>query len=179
MNSGVPFENTRVTQGILLGCLPGPILVALHTGDLCTESSQHCNDIPADDTTMCCVGESMDQVTNKALDELALFCKQNSQILHPKRCEGMILKRNHFICPLGSLKINQQLIKWTSSSKLLGVTIVNKLKWTKDIQEFKRRFVSKLTLIKRSRFLLRNSLYDLKVILPSVTYALYQLPVFT
>ena len=38
----------------------------------------------------------------------------------------------------------------------------------------KRGFVNKLNLIKRSRFLLRNSLLDLyfKVILPSVTYVL-------
>ena len=126
---------------------------------------------------MYCVGESVDQVTttlNKALEELALWCKHNSLVPHPKKCEGMILKRNHFIGPLGSLKINQHLIKWSSSSKLLGVTIDNKLTWTKHISELKRGFVNKLNLIKRSRFLPRNSLLDLyfKVILPSVTYAL-------
>ena len=126
---------------------------------------------------MYCVGESVDQVTttlNKALEELALLCKHNSLVPHPKKCEGMILKRNHFIGPLGSLKINQHLIKWSSSSKVLGVTIDNKLTWTKHISELKRGFVNKLNLIKRSRFLPRNSLLDLyfKVILPSVTYAL-------
>ena len=80
----------------------------------------------------------------------------------------------HNIGPLGSLKINQHLIKWSSSSKLLGVTTDNKLTWTKHILELKRGFVNKLNLIKRSRFLPRNSLLDLyfKVILPSVTYAL-------
>ena len=59
-------------------------------------------------------------------------------------------------------------------SKLLGVTIDNKLTWTKHILELKRGFVNKLNLIKRSRFLPRNSLLDLyfKVILPPVTYAL-------
>ena len=126
---------------------------------------------------MYCVGESVDQVTatlNKALEELALWCKHNSLVPHPKKCEGMILKRNHFIGPLGSLKINQHLIKWSSISKLLGVTIDNKLTCTKHISELKRGFVNKLNLIKRSRFLPRNSLLDLyfKVILPSVTYAL-------
>ena len=77
-------------------------------------------------TTMYCVGESVDQVPttlNKALEELALWCKHNSLVPHPNKCEGMILKRNHFIGPLGSLKINQHFTKWSSSSKLLGVTI--------------------------------------------------------
>ena len=67
-----------------------------------------------------------------------------------------------------------QLIKWTSSSKLLGVTIDNKLTLTKHLSELKRGFVNKINLIKRSRFLPRNSLLDLcfKIILPSVTYEL-------
>ena len=81
---------------------------------------------------------------------------------------------NYFIGPLGSLKINQQLIQWISSSKLLVVTIDNKLTWTKHISELKRGFVNKLILIKSSLFLPRNSLLDLyfKINLPSVTYAL-------
>jgi len=92
------------------------------------------------DTTMYCVGESVDQVTttlNKALEELALWCKHNSVVPHPKNYEGMTFKRNHFIGPLGSLEINQHLIKWSSSSKLLSVTIDNKLTWPKHLSELK------------------------------------------
>ena len=65
-------------------------------------------------------------------------------------------------------------VQWISSSKLLVVTSDNKLAWTKHISELKRGFVNKLNLIKRSRFLPRNSLLDLyfKINLPSVTYAL-------
>ena len=117
-----------------------------------------------EDTIMYCVGESVDQVTtmlNKALEQLALWCKQNSLVPHPKKCEGMILKRNHLIGPLCSLKVNQHLIKWTLSSKLLGVTSDNKLTWTKHISELKRGFANKLNLIKRSRFSPRNSLLDI------------------
>ena len=175
--NGVPSENTKVAHGIPQGSVLGPILFALYTSDLPKAVNTATTFLYADDTTMYCVGESVDQVIatlNKALEELALWCKLNSLVPHPKKCEGMILKRNHFIGPLGSLKINQHNIKWCSSSKLLGVTIDNRLTWSKHILELKRGFVNKLNLIKRSRFLPRNSLLDLyfKVILPSVTYAL-------
>ena len=65
-------------------------------------------------------------------------------------------------------------MQWISSSKLLVVNSDNKLAGTKHISELKRGFVNKLNLIKRSRFLPRNSLLDLyfKINLPSVTYAL-------
>ena len=82
------------------------------------------------------VGESEDEVTktlNKALEELALWGKHNSLVPHPKKREGMVLKRNHHIGSSGSLKINQHLIKWSLSSKLLGVNIDSKLTWLKHI----------------------------------------------
>ena len=175
--NGITSENTKVAHGIPQGSVLGPILFALYTSDLPKAVNTATTFLYAHDTTMYCVGESVDQVTttlNKALEELALWCKHNSLVPHPKKCEGMILKRNHFIGPLGSLKINQHLIKWSSSSKLLGVTINNKRMRTKHISELKRGFNNKLNLIKRSRCLPRNSLLDLyfKVILPPVTYAL-------
>ena len=80
---------------------------------------------------------------------------------------------NYFIGPLGSLKINQQLIQWISSSKLLVVTTDNKLTWTKHISELKRGFVNKLNLIKRSRFLPRNSLLDLYFQAPNILKSFY------
>ena len=43
----------------------------------------------------------------------------------PQKVRGNGPKIIHFIGPLDSLKINQQVIEWTSSSKLFGVTIDN------------------------------------------------------
>ena len=175
--NGIPSENTKVAQGIPQGSVLRPIVFALYTGDLPNAVNNATTFLYADDTTMYCVGESIDQVIttlNKALEELAHWCKQNSLVPHPKKCEGMILKRNHFIGPLGSLKINQHHIKWSPSSKLLGVTIDNKLTWSNHISELKRGFVNKLNLIKHRCFSPKNSLLDLDfhVMLPSVIYVL-------
>ena len=112
--NGVPSENTKVAHGIPQGSVLGPILFALYTSDLPKAVNTATTFLYADDTTMYCVGKSVDQVTatlNKALEELALWCKHNSLVPHPKKCEGMILKGNHFTGPLGSLKINRHLIK--------------------------------------------------------------------
>ena len=59
-------------------------------------------------------------------------------------------------------------------TRLLGVTIDEKLNWTRHIFEVKKGFVNKLKMLKRSRFLPRHILSDLclEVFLPSVTYAL-------
>ena len=95
--NGVPSENTKVASGISQGSILGPILFALYTSDLPKAVNTATTFLYADDTTMYCVGESVDQVTttlNKALEELALWCKHISLVLHAKKCERMILKRN-------------------------------------------------------------------------------------
>ena len=93
--NGVPSENTNVAHGILQGSVLGPILFALYTSDLPKVVDTATTFLYADDTTMSCVGESVDHVTttlNKALEELALRCKQNSLVPHPKMCEERSLK---------------------------------------------------------------------------------------
>ena len=95
--NGVHSENTKVASGISQGSILGPILFALYTSDLPKAVNTATTFLYADDTTMYCVGESVDQVTttlNKALEELALWCKHISLVPHAKKCERMILKRN-------------------------------------------------------------------------------------
>ena len=105
--NGVPSENTKVVHGIPQVSVLGHILFALYTSELPTAVNTATTFLYADDTTMYCVGESVDQVTttlNKALEELALWCKHKSVLPHPQKCEGMILKRNHFYQSLREFK---------------------------------------------------------------------------
>ena len=78
--NGVPSENTKVAHGTPQGSVLGPIPFALYTSDLPKAVNTAMTFLYADDTTMYCVGESVDQVTatlNKALEELALWYKHN------------------------------------------------------------------------------------------------------
>ena len=64
--NGVPSGNTKVAHGIpqgsVLGVL-GPILFALYTSDLPKAVITATTSMYAGDTTMYCVGESVEQVT--------------------------------------------------------------------------------------------------------------------
>jgi len=72
----------------------------------------------ADDTTIYCIGVSVGEVVvelNMALADLSTWRKQNSLIPHPKKCEGMIIKRKKFIAgPLPGLVLNVSIINWVS-----------------------------------------------------------------
>jgi len=85
----------------------------------------------ADDTTICCIGNSVGEVIlklNKALEELVNWRKQNSLVPHPKKCEGMILNRKKFTGPFPSLH-------WVPHCRLLGITVDNWLTGAKHLSE--------------------------------------------
>ena len=52
-------------------------------------------------------------------------------------------------------------INWVPHSRLLGVTVDDKLTWTKYLSDLKKVSINKLPLLKRSRFLPRSVVLDL------------------
>ena len=142
----------------------GPTLFALYTGDLPEAVSSASLYMYADDTTIYCIGGSVDSVTNalnNALKELEDWSSKNNLVPHPKRCEAMMLLRDSFTGPFNALTLCNHTIKWVTHAQLLGVTIDDKLTWTQHIPEVKKSFVNKLNLLKRSSFLPRDTLLDL------------------
>ena len=90
----------------------------------------------ADDTTLYCIGDSIDAVISeldKALEELLYWCKTNSLVPDPKKCEAMILHRGRFTGPLKELTLAKHTIKWVTYSRLLGVLIDDQLNWSKHV----------------------------------------------
>ena len=86
----------------------------------------------------------------------------------------MLLMRKPHIGPLNSVIIGDDRIDWVKHTRLLGVTIDDRLAWSHHLTDVKKSFVNKLNLLKRSSFLRREVLLDLyfKVILPAVLYGL-------
>ena len=173
--NGIASDLNTVKSGIPQGSILGPTLFSLYTSDLPEAITTATTYMYADDTTLYCIGDSIDAVIselNKALEELLYWCKTNSLVPHPKKCEAMILHRGRFTGPLKELTSAQHTIKWVTHSRLLGVSIDDQLNWSQHVSVVKKGFVDKLNLLKRSRFLPKNMLLDLyfRVIMPSIVY---------
>ena len=69
------------------------------------------------------------------------------------------------------IHIGTDAIEWVNKSRLLGITVDDKLPKVPHMLDLKKAFAKKLDLIRRSRFLPKDVFINFffKVILPSVT----------
>ena len=140
--NGIASDLNTVKSGIPQGSVLGPTLFSLYTSDLPEAITAATTYMYADDTTLYCIGDSIDAVPselNKALEELLNWCKINSLVPHPKKCEAMILHRGRFTGPLKELTLAQHTIKWVTHSSLLGVSIDDQLNWSHHVSVVKKR----------------------------------------
>ncbi|KAL9967891.1 hypothetical protein ACROYT_G026197, partial [Oculina patagonica] len=102
-------------------------------------------------TTVYCIGDTVDCAVaslNKALSELNNWCQENSLTPHSAKCEAMLLMRKPHIGPLNSVNIGDNRIDWVKHTRLLGVTIDDRLAWSHHLTDVKKSFVNKLNLLK-------------------------------
>ena len=64
----------------------------------------------------------------------------NAMVLHPVKCEAMLLHRSVFIGPMQALTINNVV----QSSSLMPQVIDNKLSWTPHLKETTKSFANLL-----------------------------------
>lgn len=175
--NGTKSESLPVSYGIPQGSVLGPTLFTLFTNDLPSSVKSGQVYMYADDTTVYCISKDADDATaqlNKALSELYEWCLKNKLTPHPKKCEAMLITRSNCMGPIRPLFIGSSNVKWVSKTRLLGMTVDDRLSWIPHTQELKKSFGTKLDLLKRSRFLPKTVLeqFYFKVILPSVNYGI-------
>ena len=116
-----------ITLGVPQGSVLGLTLFSLFTKDL-TKSLRSAKTYLYADDTIYCIAETMDLLTNSlnnVLAELQEWCDGNSKVPHPEKCKAMIMQRKStFTGPIQALRLGNNIIKWTTSERLLGVQVV-------------------------------------------------------
>ena len=86
-----------------------------------------------DDTTLYCIGNSIDDVCSKiqtSVSEIAKWYNGNVITINPVKTEVMILTRKDFIGPLRPIQLGDRVISFVDKSHCLAFTIHDhKLSW--------------------------------------------------
>ena len=72
---------------------------------------------------------------------------------HPGKSEFMIISKKTIMDPLPPLLQGDSALRYVTKTRLLGMTVDDNLTWVPHVLDPKKSFVSKLELLKRSRFL--------------------------
>ena len=126
--NGSDSDTNVIAHGVPQGSVLGPTLFSLFTNDLPKSLRSVETYLYADDTTIYCIAETMDLLTNSlnnVLAELQEWCDRNSMVPHPEKCKAMIMQRKSaFTGPIQALRLGKNITKWTNSERLLGVQVV-------------------------------------------------------
>ena len=69
-------------------------------------------------------------------------------------------RKSTFTGPIQALRLGNNIIKWTTLERLLGVQVDDKLSWSDHAANVAKSFASKLSLLWRMRFLSQKQLED-------------------
>ena len=128
----------------------------------------------ADDTSIFCIGESVDAAIaslNRALQEVYRWCLENRLTPHPAKSEVMLIGTQAIMRPLPPIFLGKSVLSCVTKSRLLGMIVDDKLT-ARTKEELSAN--GKIDLLRRSTILPKNVLlkFYFSVMLPSVKYGI-------
>ena len=124
------------------------------------------------------IAETMDlliNTLNNVLAERQEWCDRNLMVPHPEKCKAMILQwKSIFTGPIQVFRLNvNNIIKWTTPERLLGVQVDNKLSLSDHVANVAKSLASNsIRSFATTHAIPPSEDFYTKVVLPSVTYGL-------
>ena len=108
----------------------------------------------------------------KALASINLWCRNNKLTIHTGKSEVMILTYKPFCGPLEPVMLGNTVSDFVTETKCLGIIIDNRLPWLSHIEFICRSFGQKVNLVKRLKYLTKDTLQSIYFtsIIHTVTY---------
>ena len=175
--NGIKSKIKIVEYGVPQGSLLGLRLFKIFVNDLPESTNDGVIYLFADDTTVYYIADHIEDVIdglNRISKDLNKWCSQNKMTVNSDKTEAMIISLKPFIGPLRPLIFGDSNIKFVTTSKCLGVTIDNTLKWNVQVKNIVKSYGAKLFQIKKMKYLLKNVLVEIYYtsIIANVTYCI-------
>ena len=163
-----------VRYGVPQGSLLGLRLYTIYVNDLRDHVDSADIYLYADDTTVYCIGPTVDHVLsslNKTLKQIFMWSNRNHLTIHPIKYD---IEKICVYWTSAPLYFGTGLINRVDCTICLGVNIDNRLSWLVHIDSLRKHFSQKVGALKRMRAFPKKTLEEIyfKAILPSVTYGI-------
>ena len=164
--NGHRSSQKHVQCGIPQGSCLGPLLFILYVNDFerCLENCTP--NMYADDTSVTCFAEDMEELCNDLQNELiniSDWMRQNKMSLNTKKSEFMIIGHKRQLTRIQNpirLDISGEELKRVHEVKYLGVSVDESLSWTAQYKKLKSKLKSGLSSIRKLKNILPQTKLD-------------------
>ena len=172
-------DSKTILSGVPQGSILGPLLFVIYINDIPLFLSNTEEVIYADDVTLTTICDDVKRIESNLLIDTknALeWCKANDMVLSLPKCCSMIVASRQRLQNVDStieLKIDDTVIPWVTTTKILGVHFDNALSWDVHIKHVYNKIVENLYLLQQIKSFLpidSRKLFYNSYILPHLDY---------